>query len=497
MPRPPISGSQDSIMRHDQSNVPFDAAAEAAADVTEEFWGDTRSWVSREHPAVEAVDQKPSQRRDDTTGSLRAIRDGLSAFRPRRVDGASRTDRTREHGIVRPDIAQEREATLGELAAGEIDEFDFLTGFDEIDPEPTARLTAAEARATAASRRDHAARDQLDDDLVPLTPTEPLAERLGLGTVDPLLFRLGAILILGILLVPLALALRGGDDTPSIQTGVGAIVPIVVAPAATASEPTVASQTGGSSFTEGVAQQTAASDEASTTASADLVETTVTADEPPVPTSAPTASDAPITPTSDDEAAIVSAIAERIVPECPQTYAAAAGDSWYRIADAAAISLAGLLDENRATLDTTILPGDEICLTAEATVPSALPTATPATTAPVTTDAPPTTQAAPATTAAPPPPPAPAEVERIIRDVWPDELEEKALQIAYRESRYRADAYNGWCCYGLFQIYWTVHDGWLDDIGVYSSNDLLDARKNTEAAYEIYRRAGGWGPWGG
>ena len=90
-----------------------------------------------------------------------------------------------------------------------------------------------------------------------------------------------------------------------------------------------------------------------------------------------------------------------------------------------------------------------------------------------------------------------AEAQQIIRDVWPDELEDKALEIAWRESNYIPTAYNGWCCYGLFQIYWSVHVSWLDDYGIYSSTDLFDARKNATAAYALYQRAGGWGPWGG
>jgi hypothetical protein len=88
-------------------------------------------------------------------------------------------------------------------------------------------------------------------------------------------------------------------------------------------------------------------------------------------------------------------------------------------------------------------------------------------------------------------------VQAMIREIWPDELEEKALQIAFRESRYQATAYNGWCCYGVFQIHWNAHKGWLAGIGVTSSQQLLDARTNIQIAYTIYQRAGGWGPWGG
>ena len=89
------------------------------------------------------------------------------------------------------------------------------------------------------------------------------------------------------------------------------------------------------------------------------------------------------------------------------------------------------------------------------------------------------------------------EVQALIREIWPDELEEKALQIAWRESNFKATAYNGTCCYGVFQIHWGAHRSWLGDYGIVTTNDLLDARKNITAAYAIYQRAGGWGPWGG
>ena len=85
----------------------------------------------------------------------------------------------------------------------------------------------------------------------------------------------------------------------------------------------------------------------------------------------------------------------------------------------------------------------------------------------------------------------------LIREIWPDELEERALQIAYRESNFKSTAYNGSCCYGVFQINWSSHKSWLGAYGITSANDLLDARKNITAAYALYQRSGGWGPWGG
>ncbi|MEP6296280.1 MAG: hypothetical protein ABJ382_03065, partial [Ilumatobacter sp.] len=117
-------------------------------------------------------------------------------------------------------------------------------------------------------------------------------------------------------------------------------------------------------------------------------------------------------------------------------------------------------------------------------------TTTPATTTPVTS----TPDTAVPTTGTPNTGASADEVKQIIRDVWPDELEERALEIAFRESRYVPTAKN-YCCYGIFQIYWSVHRSWLSGIGITSDQQLFDPATNARAAYALYQRAGGWGPW--
>ncbi len=123
-------------------------------------------------------------------------------------------------------------------------------------------------------------------------------------------------------------------------------------------------------------------------------------------------------------------------------------------------------------------------------------TQAPTTAAPTTTQAP-TTTAAPTTTVAPSESYSPSEVKALIRETWPEDQHEKALDVAWRESNYIETADNGWCCVGVFQMYWTVHQSWLDDYGIYTRDDLKNARKNIAAAYALYQRSGGWGPWGG
>ena len=129
-------------------------------------------------------------------------------------------------------------------------------------------------------------------------------------------------------------------------------------------------------------------------------------------------------------------------------------------------------------------------------------TQAPATTKPPATTQPPATTAAPVVTIAPPPTrgavvPAPAldaaSVEAIIREVWPDDLEDKAVAIATRESKLNPSVHN-WCCYGVFAIYFDMGKNFLPQMGITSPEQLLDARTNITAAYKLYTLAG-WDPW--
>jgi LysM repeat protein len=188
---------------------------------------------------------------------------------------------------------------------------------------------------------------------------------------------------------------------------------------------------------------------------------------------------------------------------CGARYELVAGDYWIRIADASGVSLAELLEVNGASVDTTLVPGRSICLPVGAGTPAppttvATPAAPPA---PATTSAPrrsvTTAAPAPTTTVASRPAAVPqSQAAAIIRDVWPDHLEERALEIAWRESNHRSNV-NNFCCYGLFQIHWEAHRSWLATIGITSVSQLFDPVANANAAYVLYQRSGGFGPWGG
>jgi LysM repeat protein len=158
-----------------------------------------------------------------------------------------------------------------------------------------------------------------------------------------------------------------------------------------------------------------------------------------------------------------------LLAKCSNQYVVKKGDSWWSIARKSETTLNRILKLNGAKTDTKILIGDEVCVPGQAK-----PVVT-------TPDIPRYTQ---------------AEVIQIIRDAWPDDLERRALFIAHRESKYQPGAINrSKCCYGLFQIYYRWHKSWLPEVGVTSANQLLDPRLNAAAAYRMYQRNNGWGPW--
>ncbi len=299
--------------------------------------------------------------------------------------------------------------------------------------------------------------------------------------IDPFVSRVVLILVAFALVVPVAWSnRRTSDDTSAISRSQAALVTSVsgdiapnelneLASTATSQLPSVAP----SSLPE--SSNPEVSTEEPTERVSTKVATTVKSE---------TLTSAPVTNTSAAPSTLT----------CGSSYVVRAGDSWTLIADRASIPTRTLLEHNEAAARDTLYPADELCL------PQGVRVVIPATTvAPSTTSAPPIT-AAPTTTVAIPPSPSNSEIERIIRAIWPDDLEERALKIAWRESNYQADADNGWCCVGLFQIYWTVHQTWLRSIGVTSRDQLFAAEVNTRAALTLYERSltqrgDGWDPW--
>ena len=159
---------------------------------------------------------------------------------------------------------------------------------------------------------------------------------------------------------------------------------------------------------------------------------------------------------------------------CTRQHSAKPNDSWSRLAARFKLSLRELLAMNSASTRTAIFIGDTICVSQQ----------------PIVTQQPTVTKPTDSYTR--------RQVVAIIREVWPDEHEENALLVARRESRYVPTAIGGTrnCCYGLFQMYWSVHRSWLAKLGITEPSQLLDPRTNAEAALALFRRNGNsWRPW--
>jgi LysM repeat protein len=338
-----------------------------------------------------------------------------------------------------------------------------------------------------------------DDEAWTLEPRSPRGRHPG---VDPLLARLGGLAVIVTLAAPLVVGFTAsGTDAGSadvLTTASDASTSELADPTTTGAENPMAATTVGSAPTAGSASGTEHSGSPSTMSADGSV-------------TEPEASTPEASLTSSGGAAALEAA--DTAPPCGAEYELVAGDYWIRIADAAEVSLAELLDVNDSSVDTVLVPGRSICLPVGAATPSppttvapattraTTPAAAPAPTAPAPASAPsrPTTTVAPAptTTVAARPAAVPrSQAVEIIRDVWPDDLEERAIDIAWRESNHRSNV-NNYCCYGLFQIHWEAHRSWLSTLGVTSVSQLYDPVINATVAYTLYQRSGGFGPWGG
>ena len=177
---------------------------------------------------------------------------------------------------------------------------------------------------------------------------------------------------------------------------------------------------------------------------------------------------------------------EAKTPQCGAKFSVQLGDSWSLLADYAGVGTRELLQVNKANARTVIVPGDELCVPSGARMRRPAPVATTQPARRVSSPKPVVVVAAKRFTV--------AQSTQIIRDVFPDALEKRALEIVQRESHTNAAAYN-FCCYGLFQIHFQAHKSWLATIGVTSPSQLLDAGANARAALTLYKRSNSWAAW--
>ncbi len=431
---------------------------DAAPALQDEFWGEQSDWTSSE--------RRPSGPRAGVGATIGRWWGGL-------LGAGSAVDRM--HGrATRPAPPHTGHPS---------DEFDD----DDVGHDDWKAPVAADG--DPADEHDDAWTDQHDGAWT--FEPEPPKRRPG---VDPLLARFGGLAVVLTLAAPVVMGFASGsDDDPNAATSAAGIVATADLPLAVPTSPS------------GPVESNTEDD-----AGPAVVAT--------VPTAvAPVASVADIGEDAASETAVAVALDDDVPvtaapvtePPCGDDYELAAGDYWIRIADAADVDLADLLAVNDASVDTVLVPGGSICLPMGAVTPAPPTTSAPrtATTTPTTVAS--TTRSSAATPTATTTPPAPtttaparpvavsaAEAVAVIRSVWPDDLEERAIEIAWRESNHRSNVNNS-CCYGLFQIHWESHRGWLSSIGVTSAWQLYDAKANAIAAYTLYQRAGDFGPWGG
>ena len=168
---------------------------------------------------------------------------------------------------------------------------------------------------------------------------------------------------------------------------------------------------------------------------------------------------------------------------CVGKYTVKTGDSWSGIAKKVGVKISELTAANGKTSRSTLLPGQELCLPQGAVTASGA--ATPSTAAPTTTQPP---KYVPTKTFTR------AELEKFVRDAWPDELEADAFFVVNRESRWNPLSRNN-CCIGLFQLNWNSHKSWMSNYGVTDASELLNPEINAKLAYFTWQRSGSWRPW--
>jgi len=340
---------------------------------------------------------------------------------------------------------------------------------------------------------------------------------------DPFWRRLGLIVVVGALVAPVAWALRGDGDAVSVQEtgGAAAIVQmdtakdtVVTTPSSDAASPTVAPtsspettlaptttvaasrlcpqkytvQPGDSWF--GIAERAGVSPGLIAGSNGATLKSRLTpGQEICLP---PGASVPPATEPTREPAEVST----RTAPSCGLSYVVQRGDSWFGIAKRAGVKAGPLASVNGKTIQSSLKVGQTICLPEGAKRPA-------------TTTAPTTTPAASSASGA-----APAvntndmrnvpynpvqlysrdQVAQIIRDVWPDHLENDAMFVAQRESKFNPGSRSA-CCIGVFQINWSAHKRWLAGQGITDPAQLFDPVTNARMALITWERSGSWKPW--
>ena len=203
-----------------------------------------------------------------------------------------------------------------------------------------------------------------------------------------------------------------------------------------------------------------------------------------------------VAPPTTPEDSADSSQQESSAPRCGLDYVVQPGDSWYGIASRAGVKAGPLAAVNGKTLSSPLKVGQSICLPEGAR----RPTTTTTTTRPPQQSG---SSGGSGQTSANDMRLVPYEpsrlysrddVEQLVRAVWPDHLENDALYVVQRESRFNPGSRSR-CCIGIFQINWGSHKRWLANYGVTNPAQLLDPEVNARMALVTWERSGSWRPW--
>ncbi|MBU3688858.1 MAG: LysM peptidoglycan-binding domain-containing protein [Actinobacteria bacterium] len=205
-----------------------------------------------------------------------------------------------------------------------------------------------------------------------------------------------------------------------------------------------------------------------------------------------------VVPPSTEPAREPAEVSTQSAPSCGLSYVVQRGDSWFGIAKRAGVKAGPLAAVNGRTIQSPLKIGQTICLPEGAKRPAttAAPTTAPAS-APATNNS---SSRATSSNDMRQVPYNPTqsysrdEVAQIIRDVWPDNLENDALFVAQRESKFNPGSRSA-CCIGVFQINWSAHKRWLANQGITDPAQLFDPVTNARMALITWERSGSWKPW--
>jgi LysM repeat protein len=358
----------------------------------------------------------------------------------------------------------------------------------------------------------------------PLDPSQPNRRRPRRDPLAPqpdyFRRRLALIAVAGALIAPVALALRGDGQGVSSSSTPGAAVLTQIDGTSAETQPSLATDPTTTAPTtlpiaappSTVASRTCASiyvvlpgdswygiaDRAGVAPGLIAGSNNVTIREPLVPGDelclpAGVSVAPPVPPAEND--ADTSSQQDPSAPRCGLDYVVQPGDSWYGIASRAGVKAGPLAAVNGKTLSSPLKVGQTICLPEGARRP---PTTTTTTRPPQTSGAPSGAQTSANDMRQVPYNPSRLysrdEVEQIVRTVWPDHLENDALYVVQRESRFNPGSRSR-CCIGLFQINWSSHKRWMANYGVTNPAQLLDPEVNARMALVTWERSGSWRPW--